>query len=106
MYSVYTLADPRDGTIHYVDLSKQPIQRFAQHLLGNDGNDEKATWIREPMQDDLMPILTLLEKVETWEEAKIRHYIELGMPLTNLAIGHLDVVKRKRKIEPVPSQLD
>jgi transcriptional regulator with XRE-family HTH domain len=28
------------------------------------------------------------------------------MPLTNLAIGHLDVIKRKRKIEPVQSQLN
>lgn len=112
MYSVYTLADPHDGTIRYVGMSKQPIQRFAQHLLGNDGNDEKATWIRELMQDNFMPIFTILEKVETWEEANkreiqwIRHYIELRMPLTNLAIAHQDVVKRKRKIEPVQSQLN
>jgi predicted GIY-YIG superfamily endonuclease len=112
MYSVYTLADPRDNLIRYVGMSKQPVQRFAQHLLGNDQNDEKTAWIRELMQDDLMPTLTIIEKVETWEEANkremqwIRYYIEVGMPLTNLAIGHLHMVKRKRKIEAVQSQLN
>lgn len=90
LYSIYTLVDRRDMTVHYVGMSKQPYQRYGQHLILQDNNVAKNTWILEMTGQGYLPLLEILEQVDGFQYAKQREahwisiYLALGMPLANI----------------------
>lgn len=89
---IYTLSDPRDQSIHYVGMSKNPRQRWYQHNQGIDGSESKIAWIQELRNLRLKSVLTIIETVEAnslsdaWHREKhwIEFYAQQGAPLTNL----------------------
>lgn len=108
MYSVYTLSDPESNAIRYVGISANPCLRFGLHLAnsssGRVDNEPKNAWIRGLTARDLMPILTIIEKVETKAEAADRetywilYHLDTGSPLLNGTLG--DTLKRYKHPEP------
>lgn len=92
MYSVYALVDPRNESIHYIGMSKNAWRRYAMHLLiPSKATPAKNAWVEELRKLDLSPLLTILEVVETEEETRerevhwIQHYLDLNVPLVNVA---------------------
>ncbi len=89
MYSVYTLIDPRDNLIHYVGISKDPQQRFQEHLR-KDHNWLKSAWIHELKELGFLPSMRVIAENLTYEEAQkseyqlIQHYHKSGLPMKNL----------------------
>lgn len=90
MYSIYTLSDPRDASIRYVGLSKNAYKRYAMHLtIPAKKQTEKDTWIRDLFKINSAPMLSIVETVETREEAQererywIQHYFSLDAKLVN-----------------------
>src|SRR5437879_4539882 len=89
MYSVYTLADPRDNLVRYVGISNNVQRRFLEHFSRNDGNEWKISWIQELKEASLVPALEIIASGLTYTEAQneernqINYYLELGVALTN-----------------------
>ncbi len=90
MISIYALVDPRDDTVHYIGLSKNPAKRYAQHLTPRQRNQAKREWIQELLASQLLPKLLILEEGLSAETAFQReaywtiHYARAKHPLTNL----------------------
>ena len=91
-YFVYELIDPRTDTPRYVGITATPNHRWHSHIDDSDTqNREKRAWIRELMEEGLVPDMQIIERVRTREEALeregywIRHYLRQGIPLTNIA---------------------
>ncbi len=90
MISVYALVDPRDDTVHYIGLSKNPAKRYSQHLSSRQRNQAKKQWIQELLTSQLLPKLTILEEVPPDQNAFEReaywtkYYARARHPLTNL----------------------
>jgi predicted GIY-YIG superfamily endonuclease len=91
MYTVYSLIDPRTSLTHYVGITEDVFSRMRQHSRGEGNNVAKNAWIQELQREQLMFIMHSLEKVDTLEQALerekfwIRHYLDKGEPLTNIA---------------------
>ncbi len=93
-YFVYTLSDPRDGSVHYVGISKHPEERLGQHVrCGEDCNPIKDAWILELRQYNLLPMQSIIDTASTRidagriEKCWINHYRKLKAPLTNRSRG-------------------
>jgi uncharacterized protein YjhX (UPF0386 family) len=91
-YFVYELIDPRTDIPRYVGITATPNRRWRSHIDDSDTqNWEKRAWIRELMEEGLVPDMQTIERVRTREEALereeywIRHYLQQGIPLTNIA---------------------
>lgn len=93
---IYTLKDPRDNTIRYIGMSKDPVKRLASHYSLSDGTGEKQQWLRELRDAGFRPTLEILEKVEYPRMPRqrecywIHFYLKQGEPLLNdlLILGH------------------
>lgn len=89
-YYVYVLADPRDNTIHYVGMSKNPQKRLSEHLLCKEPNQGKTAWIQGLKRVQMEPILRIIDQAEdreaakTFEEFWIGFYRRGDQPLTNM----------------------
>ncbi len=93
MYVVYALLDPDEtDKVYYIGITDDLYERFTQHLKDIRVDSPKALWLRELGKRNRVPYCKVLEEVATQAEAKkreehwIRHYDQLGMPLTNIAI--------------------
>lgn len=97
-YQTYLLSDPRDGSIHYVGISKNVQLRYRQHCQCEGMNLEKNLWIQELYRKGLKPILTIVETTiglkaaQQREQYWIQHHIALGAPLKNIAIASQGVL--------------
>lgn len=91
LYTIYALADPRDGSIRYIGITYNVYSRMRQHSRCAGENARKNAWIQELQSLQLMFVMWSLEKTTTIEEALarelywIRHYISKGADLTNVA---------------------
>lgn len=90
MYQIYTLSDPRTMAVRYLGISRNALKRLATHIQGIEvGNTEKTRWLQELIDINMLPIVNVIEEVETLEQAKerekylIRQYLSTGIPLTN-----------------------
>ncbi len=89
MYSVYTLVDPRDYSIHYVGISVNPEERHRYHITQLYGNYDKVLWVKALQQYNLLPILKIIEACEERNTALqresywIEFYLGMGEPLAN-----------------------
>lgn len=90
MPSVYALVDPRDETVHYIGVSKNPARRFVEHLHPRQRNKAKQEWIQELLASQILPKLAILEDVSADCNIYERecywtlYYANNGHPLTNL----------------------
>lgn len=87
-YSIYTLTDPRDQSVRYVGMTKQPHIRHRQHLTAPDST-EKGQWVKELLLIGMLPIFSVIEIVQGKEDAEereafwIRYHSATGKCLTN-----------------------
>ena len=65
-YFVYELIDPRTDTPRYVGITATPNHRWRSHIDDSDTqNREKRAWIRELMEEGLVPDMQIIERVRT-----------------------------------------
>lgn len=89
-HDVYILSDPRDGSIHYIGVSKNIQQRFKQHLTCSGMNLHKNMWVIRLLQQGLQPHIEVIDRAIGFQEAKqreahwITYYRDQGEPLTNI----------------------
>ena len=124
MRYIYSLSDPITNEIRYVGQTNNLKIRYNQHL--NKSCDEKnpqyntykSRWIRKLLSNNLKPIISILETVNTLEESNLRenYYIEKftneGIKLTNSHGGDvtefssetkdkMSVAKKGKKLEEI-----
>lgn len=92
-YYVYALLDPRDQSVRYIGLSKQPEIRLTQHA-SNKLSKQRYTWVQELRQQGLEPELKIIETVGRGKKYAfkretywIRYFIEQHAPLLNISPG-------------------
>jgi predicted GIY-YIG superfamily endonuclease len=106
MFANYALIDPRDNQVFYVGLAEDVYARFIQHLRCDGSNPNKDARIQAMKAANVMVVMSTLQLHETIEQAKqreaywIRHYYDLGMPLTNQLIPRY----KEEAVEPVLEQ--
>lgn len=88
--AIYVLADP-SGNIRYVGKAKNPKRRFQQHCRPSIFDETpKAIWLRGLLKSGFLPIMTVAEWTEDWEEAEriwIVRLRKIGVDLLNVAEG-------------------
>jgi DNA-binding XRE family transcriptional regulator len=121
-YQIYALIDPRDYTTRYVGMSRNAQRRLFQHLLGDQGNEQKNNWLLELLEEGVYPILRILETIDA-EEADayaiacereqywISECLRLDMPLLNISVrGRKNNLRFRRShikwIEKEPSEIE
>lgn len=92
MYSIYTLSDPRDNSVRYVGLSKNAYKRYGSHLLNLESNNTpKDHWVTELLNLGILPVLNVIETVETHDMAEerehywIHFYLQTKVNILNVA---------------------
>jgi hypothetical protein len=105
-YYVYALACPVERSVHYVGLSRQPTQRYEQHLYGaKNPSSEKDRWIASVVEKGMEPEFLILQTIHYTDvegnpgyvhsdidrrEAErqwIKRLREAGHPLTNKIVS-------------------
>jgi len=88
--SIYTLVDPRDGTVRYVGMSNNPQKRLQQHYSGGYAAAAAVKdWIRELRALETKPLLFIVEEVDNYDTAWrretywINFFLAEGEPLVN-----------------------
>lgn len=89
---IYTLSDPRTGSIRYVGQTvRKPNRRFIEHLNKNrlKRNTYKNNWLNELLQISLLPIMDILieapvEYLNDLETYWLDYFKVNGSPLTNV----------------------
>lgn len=93
---IYALKCPLDNKIKYIGKANDPKGRYRKHIsLGFTGKGDnliKNEWIFSLLENDLKPILEILEEVliSEWkikEKFYIKQYKELGYELYNVCGG-------------------
>jgi hypothetical protein len=75
-YCIYTLSDPIDKSVRYVGMSKSPYRRYGAHLTtkADPHNKAKKVWIDGLLERELLPILTIVERVTDRNQVYTREY--------------------------------
>lgn len=92
---IYTLSHPITNEVHYVGKSTNHKKRFTDHIYEARKGRKQAKlykWIRSLLANDLMPIMNIINEVQTteWEEAEIaaiEQHKKLGCNLLNMTEG-------------------
>ena len=89
---IYTLSCPRSGDIRYVGKANDPKGRFAEHSRMRDNNHLKNNWIKELLDQNSRPVLTIIDEIliSEWKEREkfyISKFIDLGCDLLNICGG-------------------
>lgn len=93
---IYSLSCPLDGTIKYIGKANSPKDRFRKHKSLADKNTGdnvlKNKWIKQLLDQNLLPILNIIEEVDVSEwKVKEKFYIKLykenGVELFNICGG-------------------
>lgn len=95
---IYKLIDPRTNEIRYIGKTISLLQRRLRcHIhTAKNGNNHKDNWIKNILNDNLRPIIELVEMVpeKDWEEREkywIAYYNSIGVNLTNATDGGSNV---------------
>ena len=90
MHFVYALLDPRDQSIRYIGMSRQPEKRLREHMKDTN-HKQKHAWLKELKAQGLEPIVKIVEKAGkdrkqafSRETYWIHHYLEQGALLFNV----------------------
>lgn len=93
---IYSLSCPLDGTVKYIGKANSPKDRFRKHKnladKNNGDNILKNKWIKQLLDQNLLPILNVIEEVDISEwKVKEKFYIKLykdnGVELFNICGG-------------------
>lgn len=92
---IYSLSDPRTEAVRYVGKANVPKRRLRAHInhaRSGKGTWHSAAWVRSLLDDDIEPILGVLEEVpfEEWQAAERKWIAKLraeGCDLVNTAEG-------------------
>jgi hypothetical protein len=124
MRYIYSLSDPITNEIRYIGQTDNINRRFNGHLSSSINknnkqyNTHKCSWIRKLITNNLKPIISIIEVVDTLIESNIRenYYIEKltneGVKLTNSHGGDvtefstetkdkMSVAKKGKKLEEI-----
>lgn len=95
MRYIYTLSDPSTMEIRYVGQTNEPKRRFNDHISSsiNESSDSyntyKARWIRKILNNNLLPIMSIIDSCSSFEESNkleriyVEKLIKDGYRLTN-----------------------
>lgn len=61
---IYTLSDPRCGSIKYVGKTFRPKKRLYEHMTKIKSNTKKVAWIKSLLKKGLEPIFDILEETD------------------------------------------
>lgn len=91
-YFIYALCDPRDQSIRYVGITKQPVKkRVSSHLKAArcGANLYCSCWLRQLLDEELRPLVVVLEETNDPQREAfwIEHFRKEGHRLTNLTSG-------------------
>src|SRR6266404_2568098 len=82
---IYTLTDPRDGLVHYVGRTCNPIRRRYQHR--SKQHTAYSPWHQELLGAGLKPIFSVVEEVSgpgvVAEKMWMQKMKEEGQPIVN-----------------------
>lgn len=107
--SIYTLTDPRDGTIRYVGKTTKPLpERLAGHLA-SPTNPAMRLWINTLGTQRLIPLITLVstateERLGGEEERQIRKHDKQGHRLFNAPYYHQHL-NDLATVQPAPNRV-
>lgn len=107
--SIYTLTDPRDGTIRYVGKTTKPLsERLAGHLA-SPTNPAMRLWINTLIGQRLAPLITLAAtapeaRLGAEEELLIRRHVKQGHRLFNAPYYHQHI-EDLTAVPPAPRRL-
>jgi hypothetical protein len=124
MRYIYSLSDPITNDIKYIGQTNNIQRRFNRHINNsiNKNSDEyethKSRWIRKLLENNLKPIIEVIEEVETLGESNkqeifwIKKLTNEGLKLTNSHISDvtefstetkdkMSVAKRGKKLEEI-----
>lgn len=86
MWAVYALHDP-DGSVRYIGISKDPIDRVKRHFREcRYGDTKRKAWLRAILLRGEEPQYSILEWTSDWSEAErrwISYYKTSGAKLVN-----------------------
>jgi len=95
MRYIYTLSDPSTMEIRYVGQTNEPKRRFNDHISSsvNESSDSydtyKARWIRKIINNNLVPIMSIIDSCSSFEESNklekiyVENLTKDGYRLTN-----------------------
>ena len=95
MRYIYTLSDPSTMEIRYVGQTNEPKRRFNDHISSsiNESSDSydtyKARWIRKIINNNLVPIMSIIDSCSSFEESNklekiyVENLTKDGCRLTN-----------------------
>jgi len=85
---IYSLSCPIDGTIKYIGKANNPKSRLYEHRRMRDNNLAKNLWIKSLIDQNLLPILNIIEEVliSDWKD-KEKFYISQYKDLLNICGG-------------------
>lgn len=90
---IYALKDPNTNNVRYIGKANDPYVRFRHHLIKcRDKNTHKRNWINKLKDDNLKPILEILDEVpidnwQKYEKMYIKKYLNDGCDLMNYTDG-------------------
>jgi len=98
-YSVYVLVDPRNGSVHYVGITKNVEQRYYYHCLGCDSTSKACAWIRKLKEQDIKPLLVIVEEVDGWDAAYRRetYWMNLLLEAKTPLLNYVAPIRRRKK---------
>ena len=91
MFYIYELVDPITNEVRYIGQTVNTYNRLHTHLTeAKHGNSHKNKWIRKLVKQSCVPILNVIDTVDSdvyfWERFYIDLYKSWGVNLTNIAI--------------------
>lgn len=100
-YEIYQLSDPRDGSIHYIGMSKDAHNRFKQRLT--DKSSFVYPWVKDLALTGKKPMLTIISYAPTATDARMieKSYIQQKgkeFPLLN-RIHNYDALEKRAENE-------
>jgi hypothetical protein len=88
---IYILIDPRDNQIRYLGKTTQQISKRYNTHISTKGTSKKANWIKTLKEQNLKPLIKVIDTVtndwEFWEEYWISNLKLLGFDLLNQTLG-------------------
>ena len=94
MFYIYELIDPRTNETRYIGQTINVYDRLHSHFSeAKKRNSYKNIWLRKLLREGVIPILNVIDEIESdvyfWEKFYIDLYMSWNIRLTNIAISVL-----------------
>jgi len=97
IYFLYFLAHPLTKEIQYIGCTKDPRNRYAQHIITIRGNTPKEKWLKKLSEKNLKPIMGVFYSVDSailsirFENAAIEYCKSKNIRLLNNTLPHDEI---------------